>query len=621
MRIEFTNLKNLSFLNLIKQPYFLLFAMLFGVFACSQNYTFDFNTSGRRVCLVSTQVYLNTPSVKLFFHDSISNTTEPLAVYRRLLGSQTWANVASALTPGTGHWVDSNVNAGEIWEYQVKRQNTWTYKGNTYDAIGYTIGALLPDNTNYKGQMILLVANDIPTSLTAKYVRLKKELTHDGWFVNELIVPKATSWDSGNEVVTIKNQITTIYNNAPQTDKPKVIFILGHVPLPRSGSANITSPDDHIENRGARGADAYYADVNGVYTDTATFNPYGLATNLAINLPGDFKWDQDFFPSDIEMAFGRIDFEDLTEVALTELTMVENYLDRLSDYRNVASASNMGDKSAFYFGFDNSNDASFRNLLNISAPKKVFQNYNGHNHNQWVQNNGPFKIYMQNIVIPEISHWQTYGMDATVYSSDQSYWGFGDVPQPGGNYSRIRSLLGFDSKCLIALWTTTGVNLFHQSCTGQALGVSMKDIMNHNQVNQYYEKPPQEYDEQDSWNRTHFAFYGDPTINLYQVEPASNLLVSESNGNAILDWSPSPDTSVIGYHIYESATEFGIFNRITSSPLNSNSFTVNNYQNGYWYMVKAVKVIETGCGQFLHPSIGISGGTINIGLDDFSKLD
>lgn len=556
--------------------------------------------------MVSSEVNLSLNQVKINFLDSLSNSTEPLFVYRRQLGTSAWSNVASSLPAGTGNWIDNNVSQGQIWEYQVRRLNTWNYGGLNFDATGYTIGSLISDNTIYKGQMILLVADDIPAELATKYIRLKKELTADGWFVNELIVPASGGWDSGNEVVTIKNQITSIYNNAPLADKPKLLFILGHVPLPRSGSADVIAPDDHNQNKGARGCDAYYADIDGNFTDTATYNPGGLATPLAVNLPGDYKWDQDFFPSDIELAFGRVDFFDITDVALSEIQMMENYLDRLSAYRNVLPTHNMGEKTGFYYGYDNSNDGSYRSLPNISKPIDVYQNYTGPNHNQWVQLNGPFKIYMQNLSIPEISDWQTYGMNATVFASDQSYWGFGDVPQPSGVYSRIRSLLGVPSKCLITLWTTTGINIFHQACSGQPLGLAMKEIMNHNQTNQYLEKPPQQYDTEEWWNRTHFAFYGDPTINLYQIEPPTNLTLTELNGNAQLNWSSSNDTDVLGYHVYESDSEFGIYNRVTTSVVSGNSYNLNNFQNGHWYIVKAVKVIESGCGKFLHSSIGES---------------
>lgn len=590
----------------MKISFFLLIVFLYSHSLFGQNFTFDFNSSGRRVCLVSSEVNLINLNVKLIFHDSISNTTEPLFVNRRVLGTQVWSNVASNLPAGTGHWFDFNVGLGDLWEYQVKRENTWSYGGNNYDATGYTIGAVSNNNSNYKGQMILLVSNDVPTNMSNKYNRLKKEITADGWYINELIVPRASNWDSGNEVVTIKNQIVSVFNTAPSNDKPKTIFILGHVPLPRSGSTNVSAPDNHDENKGARGCDGYFADIDGNFTDVATYNPGGLTSPLQINLPGDFKWDQDFFPSELEMSFGRIDFADLTEYPLTELTLLENYLDRLSNYKNVAAGFDMGDESAFFFGFDNSNDASFRSLLNISKPNKVFQNYAGPNHNQWVQNNGPFKIYMQNRLVPDIGDWQTYGMNATVYTSDQSYWGFGDVPQVGGIESRIRNLLGAESKCLVALWTTTGLNIFHQACTGQAFGVSMKGIMNHNETNQYLEKAEQDYDEQIWWNRTHFAFYGDPTLNLYQVSAASNLTLIELNGEVQLNWSESSDIGVIGYTILVSDSEFGIYQPITTSPISGNNYVLPNYQLGKWYMVKAVKMVESGCGKFLHASLGIN---------------
>ncbi|WP_445717908.1 T9SS type A sorting domain-containing protein [Flavobacterium sp.] len=572
----------------------------------AQNYSFNFNSTGRRVCLVSSKVNLTNEHVKIIFHDSLLNSNEPLFVNRRLLGTTSWNNVATHIPAGTGHWIDTNVNLGEVWEYQIKRQNTWTFAGNNYDATGYTIGTLLTDNSEYKGQMILLVADNIPTNLSVKYNRLKSELTNDGWFVNELIVARATNWDSGIDVVTIKNQIQTLYNNAPFNDKPKTLFILGHVPLPRCGSTEVVAPDDHSQNKGARGCDGYYADIDGVYTDTATYNPGGLSSSLAINLPNDFKWDQDFFPSDIEMAFGRIDFADLTDISTPEITLLENYLDRLSNYKNVRNGFYMGENSAFYFGYNNSNDGSYRSLINISKSENVFEKTDNSIPNEWVQNNGPFKIYMQNVTTPSINDWQIYGMNATVYSSDQSYWGFGDVPQPSGVYSRIRALLGVESKCLIALWTTTGLNIFHQACTGKTIGQAMKTIINHNETNQYLEKPQQQYDTQEWWNRTHFEIWGDPTISLFQVKPISNLSTNNVNGNAVLQWTASTDNDIVGYHIYESNSEIGMYQRISNLIVTDTNFQIPNYNGLNWYMVKAIKMIESGCGKFLHPSLGIS---------------
>ena len=571
-----------------------------------QNFDFDYGTSGRRVCLIETEVNLTTPSVTVKLLDNESNTSNNIFIYRRQLGEKNWVQVASNLSPSTQQWTDSDVSTGDVWEYQVRRKNTWSYYGSDYDAIGYTIGSLGADRSDYQGQIILLVASDIVTGLSSKFLRLKKELTAEGWYVNVISVNRANSWDSGNDVTEIRSRIQDLYNNAPSDDKPKILFILGHVPMPRSGSGGY-SPDGHYWHQGARGCDAYYADIDGIYTDDDEYNPDGLLNNLQSNFQDDYRWDQDFFPSDIEMAFGRVDFADLTDLYSSEIQLIGNYLDKLSNYRNVISGYDMGDKTAFYLGsYHNSNDGSYRSLPNISKSENVYQNKTGGTHPQWVKNNGPFKVYMQNEYTPEISEWNTYGMDATVYSSDQSSWGFNDLPQEQGYLmSRIRALIGTDSKCLIALWTTSAVNIFHQAGTGLPLGLAMKEIMNHNQTNQLLEKPQQDFDSKEFWNRTLFSFTGDPAIRLYQVSPPVNPSISVIGAETVLEWESSADEEILGYNIYESDSEFGKYSKINNSIITETSYTVSNYNSSNWYMIRAVKMQETGCGKFINPSIGV----------------
>lgn len=93
----------------------------------------------------------------------------------------------------------------------------------------------------------------------------------------------------------------------------------------------------------------------------------------------------------------------------------------------------------------------------------------------------------------------------------------------------------------------------------------MKTILNHNNSNQYLEKPPQQYDTPDWWNRTHFEIWGDPTINLFQVKPISNLKLDNVNNSAVLQWTASTDNNIVGYHIYKSNSALGIFQKITNS--------------------------------------------------------
>ncbi|NTW25824.1 MAG: fibronectin type III domain-containing protein, partial [Lentimicrobium sp.] len=587
--------------------FFSIFLLLLTLSANAQNFTFSFWGSGQRVCLTDAQVDPDIPSATLHFRDAAQNTTQAFSVYRRNVNGDgaDWALVASALPAGTTSWIDQNVNVGEVWEYQVKRPAASPL------AFGYTTAAVNFDQSNYRGQMILLIAGNINAAMPLKIAQLKRDLTADGWFVNQLVVPGAYGWDSRDTVLTVKNLISGIYNNAPDNDKPKALFILGHVPLPRAGLGG-QAPDDHAQNAGARGADTFYADIDGVFTDTETYNPGGLATPLAINLPGDFKWDQDFIPSELEMAFGRLDFANLTSVAQSETFLTERYLDRLHKYRQVEAGWFMGSKSAFYFGFNNSNDGSYRSLLPISGYDSVYQNYTGNPHPQWVQNNGPFAVYMQNQLQPSVSEWNTYGMNSTVFSSDQSYWGFGDVPE-GNQYSTIRALLALDTKCLTSIWTTMAVNIFHQSGMGAPLGQACKQIMDHNTVNQKLEKPVQAYDTPAFWNRTHFAFHGDPTLRLYQVYPPSNPIITSNGQSMLLSWNPSPDSRLQGYHIYKSSTESGIYQRITANPVTETEFSDPAYNTGDWYMVRAVILQKTGSGTFLNPSQGIFvQGTVSL---------
>ncbi len=573
----------------------------------SQNYNFNFNSNGQRVCLAESQYDINSGKVKVMLSDHASNSNKLTDIYRRTPGGNgsDWVLVSANLPAGTAEWTDVNSSPGNIYEYQIKRKNSWTFNGITYDATGYTMGCALTDNTGYQGQMILLVANNISNGLAQKYDRLKSELTGEGWKVNEIIVDKAVGWNNGPDVVAVKSAVALIYKNAPVDDKPKLLFILGHVPMPRSGSTTASAPDGHDENKGARGFDAFYADIDGIYTDIATFNPGGLQTPLAINMPNDYKWDQDYLSSNVEMGFGRVDFENITDYPEGELILIERYLDKLSAYRNVASGWDMGNKTAFNFGYDNSNDASYRNLPNLSNSENVLENTSSLTNPLWVKQNGPFMVYMQNEVAPEISEWNNDGMDAAIYSSDQSYWGYNDVPQSNSVYSRIRSLPASNTKCIAALWTTAGANLFYQACSGQSIGMALKEVINHNTTNNKIERPQQEWDTNEWWNRTHFTLNGDPSIRLYQVPPAVNPMINITSGQAVLEWQVPSTGSGYTYNVYSSPTEYGKYTQMNGTPITTLNYVLTNYQAGKWYMVRSVKSVTSGCGSFYQPGLGV----------------
>lgn len=569
------------------------------------NFNYNFNSNGRRVCLIQSSINANNPSVTIEFLDKFSNTSEPYTIKRRSLNgiNSDWVTLASNLPPTSINWTDTTVSLGEVYEYQVRRSTT------SGDAIGHLTVGVNYDQTNYKGKMILVIDNSFQTSLAVELLQLKKDLTNEGWNVIELFVPRATSWETEASVVTVKNMIVATYNSAPINDKPTHLFLLGHIPIARSGQ-NAIAPDNHDVNKGARGSDCYYADIDGVFTDTATYNPGGI-NSMAINLPNDFKWDQDFIPSSLEMAFGRVDFANITSFSISEENLLRSYLTRLHNYRIVASGLDMGEKTAFRTGYDNSNDGSYRSLIPISGASNVDFYSGSLPFPQWVQNNGPYQIFMQNSLVPNLNDWNTYGMDATIFSSDQSYWGYWEEPE-GFSYGKIRALLAANTKCLGAIYTTTAINTFHQPAMGETMGWSCKRIMDHNLTNNLLEKQQQSYDTSEFWNRTHFQYHGDPTLRLFQVKPASNLQASVLGSEITLTWNASTETGIIGYHVYKSSTEFGIYSKLTSAPISVLNYTDSSYNTSDWYMVKAIKLQTTGSGTYLNPSIGISNNVASL---------
>ncbi len=588
-----------------------LLCLLINVLSAQIESSFDFATEGKRVCLVDVIVDLNSLSATLNFRDAALNTTDEISVYRRpLYGSgDDWILQVTGLTPGTNSWTDTNVNSGERWEYQVRRQH------NNGEAIGYAVASLRYDQSDYRGQMILVVSDDYASDLSEKILRLKKDLTADGWYVNQLVVAKGNiNFFDEDRVVDVKNSITEIYNNAPSDDKPKVLFLLGSVPLPRGGQG-LQAPDGHIESTGARGSDTYYADIDGIFTDTATYDIPEQTVDIIKNFPGDNRWDQDKIPSELEMAFGRVSFLRVTSgVYSEELIMMERYLDRLHDYRYVMGGEKMGTRTAFNEnGYSNSTDASYRCLPALSGGENISQSNMSasEGHNEWVADNGPFILYMSNQWIPELPGWENFGMDALVYSSDQSNFGYGDIPNNSVDNpwqaSTIRRILSYESKCLIALWTTSAVNVFHQAGVGEPLGYACKFVMDHHTDNQNYKKKiPQNWDEPDWWNRTHFNFFGDPTLRLYQTIPATNLAIANTTNVFKINWTASVDDHLVGYHVYKSDEEFGIYQKISGeTPITETDFTDPFYQEGDWYMVRAIAEQTSGSGIFLNPSQGI----------------
>ena len=569
------------------------------------NFTFDanrYNNNGQRVAIVDASSNSAGPSITLHFRDFQLNSQDDIEVYRRPIDGNAgdWLLKAN-LTAGTEYYTDQDVILGQSYEYQVKK----VIPNSEESATTYLLAGVEHNQYDYNGRMILLIDETIVEPLEAEINQLRQDLTGAGYFVELLTAPRIEGWHGGIEVVNVKQSIVDVYNAAPIEDKPTHLFILGHVPVPRSGGG-LQAPDGHVESLGARGADTYYADIDGVFTDDMSFNPGNLNHPEAVNLPNDYKWDQDHIPSELELAFGRVDFADVYSQSLSEVELLKSYLDRLHAYKHVIGDTDMGDKTAFYYGYDNSNDGSFRSLPPISGVDNVYEIANNTNMPKTISETGPYQIFMQNQFVPNSNEWNASGMDATIFSSDQSYWGFWCSEENESYIGHIRGLLSKPTKCLSILWTTTAVNIFHQLGLGETIGYATRRIMNHNSTNNLYEKPESDWDTNDWWNRNHMQVLGDPTLRINQVRPIANLTTTELSSSAVLlNWTASTEPSLVGYHIYRADTESGPYDRISTDIVTSTEFLHESPKsNGSWYMVRAIKLETTGSGSYLNPSQG-----------------
>jgi len=105
----------------------------------------------------------------------------------------------------------------------------------------------------------------------------------------------------------------------------------------------------------------------------------------------------------------------------------------------------------------------------------------------------------------------------------------------------------------------------------------------------------------------HVALLGDPSIRAQVVAPVSNVAASQNCNEIEITWSASPQTNVVGYHVYRSNALNSYYQRLSGDPVVGLAFTDEFPESGTnYYLVKAVVREETASGIFFNTSTGIS---------------
>ena len=532
---------------------------------------------------LSATIAVGPPSITL-------NWTNPgnanLVILRRTKGQagNSWQQVISLNGTNLTSLIDNGVSAGQIYEYVIQRTL------GTIVAFGYAHVAINANPVNTRGKILIFVDSTTADALGVELIRLKNDMRGDGWW------PIAFHTGPSSTVQSIKNQIIASYNADPVNVKS--VLLLGTVPIPYSGNTNW---DGHLEHAGAWPADAYYADVNGVWTDTLNNITPARAAN--VNIPGDGKFDQSFLPTAAELQVGRVDFRRINAAAFgaaDQIGLMKRYLDknhkwRIGDYA-VQNKALVDDNFGYFNGaafaangfrnayplvgeanvveadfFADTNPQSY--LLGYGAGGGTYQSAGG------VGSSADFAVDSVNIVF------------SNLFGSYHGDWDFESDPF-------MPSALASRGGILTCSWAGRP-HWFNQAlASGETIGYCSWETMNAQFNNGFFGS----YGE----SGAHVALLGDPTLRANVVKPATNLaLTAPTCSSVALSWTASAD-AVAGYHVYRALSQDGSYIRLTTTPVSGTTYTDNAPAlDTLYYQVRAIKnVTNPGGGTYANNAIG-----------------
>ncbi len=191
------------------------------------------------------------------------------------------------------------IEKGKIYEFTYENYlKTHSQFGSI--CVGYDI----PVNDN-RGVLQLLVDSTIYEPLKFEIDRLSRDIIGDGYKLILTLVPRAENFDF-DKVQIVKNLVKKEYDKYKSNFRG--IFLLGRVPVPYSG---FTTFDGHRPNHvGAWGCDGYYAEYGTEWIDTSSYDNSADSIRQ-YNLRADGKFDNNFFQTDVDFMFGRVDMYNL----------------------------------------------------------------------------------------------------------------------------------------------------------------------------------------------------------------------------------------------------------------------------------------------------------------------
>ena len=531
-------------------------------------------------------------------------------VHRRVKGDAAWV-LQQTLTTTSTTWADGTAVPGAEYEYWMRR----TYTGLSPNvAMGYLSAGYALPMVEQRGKVLLVVDDTMVGPLGAEIDELKRDLAADGWTVVTITAPRRNTLTDVTAAADTKALIKAAYDADPANVKQ--VYVLGHVPVPYSGSQ---APDGHGNHSGAWSADGFYGDMNGTWTDTSVTNTSSTETRIN-NIPGDGKLDQSTFPSPLELAVGRVDMWNMQRAPSTtvsEAMLLRRYLRKAHDFkRKQGPYASVERRVLIRDGFGLFSSESFMRsgwswgFTTIGRPPEVSYD-EAPSGNWWTQaaannylmanGNGGGSYETCGSVGASVDFGRR-PFRAAFVSLFGSYFGDWDSTN---NFMRapLAGNATGDGLGLCCFWAGRPTFFMHNMATGESLGYAIRQSLNSQFTtvsNPVY--TPINF----PGGGTHLGLMGDPSLRMHGVEPPRRLTATTANGSVSLAWTASTETNLLGYHVYRAATEAGPFTRLTTTALATPSYTDATVTPGssYTFMARTLKNEISPGGSYENLSLG-----------------
>ncbi|MEK7412165.1 MAG: Ig-like domain-containing protein, partial [Planctomycetota bacterium] len=489
------------------------------------------------------------------------------SIYRRNLGttgSGTWTLRGTATQPVVTY-TDAGLTVGTSYEYKVA-----CTAGTSYSAV--SIDAPLVDS---RGAVLLVVDNTIAADLAGPLTRLEMDLVGDGWEVVRMDSPRHGAGTPEALKTAIKSAVTA---------KPTInsVLLFGKLPMVRSG---ILGPDGHTPYR-AHETDTFYADQNGTWTDTTKNVVDAASPEENQNIPGDGKYDQDSYPTALELAVGRVTFHNLPSFRKSEIEYLRDYLHKDHAWR-------MGQRNVQYRAYhtDSGNGYYLYTARNWFSPMFGTSGVT-FGTQQPAMSTGTYlwSVDATGSAGPVNGQAVQAIFTENFKSWRQMFWRADNT---------MRGMLAQPDWGLTCVWGARPNWYFHHMAAGKPIGYSA--LRTQNTAFNGNEYGPDTYGYMNSYVSNNFM--GDPTLRMHPVLPAGPVTVARSGSTANLAWTASAAPALLGYHVYRSTSRLGSYTRLTASPTVATSFADTTAPVGVvYYQVRAVATTTALTGSYINQS-------------------